>query len=41
METKHLRRMQTFEAFLRRNAQLDFPFMLKGSIVTRQYVEEP
>jgi len=41
METKNIRKIQAFEAFLRRNAQLDYPFMLKGSIVTRQYLEEP
>lgn len=29
------------EAFLRRAAELDFPFMLKGSYVTRQYLPDP
>ena len=30
-----------YEAFLRRAAQVDFPFMLKGSFVTRQYFSNP
>ena len=38
---KHSKRIQIYEAFLRRNAQFDYPFMLKGSIITRQYLEEP
>ncbi|GAB3637053.1 hypothetical protein GCM10027422_26430 [Hymenobacter arcticus] len=30
-----------YEAFIRRAAELDQPFMLKGSYVTRQYFEHP
>ena len=30
-----------YEAFIRRAAELDLPFMLKGSYVTRQYFENP
>lgn len=30
-----------YEAFIRRAAQLNFPFMLKGSFVTRQYFPNP
>src|SRR5687767_5705880 len=30
-----------YEAFIRRAAALDLPFMLKGSYVTRQYFSDP
>ncbi|MBD2769467.1 nucleotidyl transferase AbiEii/AbiGii toxin family protein [Hymenobacter sp. BT664] len=33
--------MRAYEAFIRRAAALDFPFMLKGSYVTRQYFAQP
>lgn len=36
-----LSEMLTYEAFLRRAAELDMPFMLKGSYVTRQYFANP
>ncbi len=29
------------EAFLRRASEVDYPFMLKGSILTRQYLDDP
>lgn len=29
------------EAFIRRSAQVDAPFMLKGSLITRQYMAQP
>jgi hypothetical protein len=34
-------RINVYEGFLRRAATLDFPFMLKGSYVTRQYFPNP
>lgn len=33
--------MLAYEAFIRRAAELDLPFMLKGSYVTRQYFQDP
>jgi hypothetical protein len=33
--------MLAYEAFIRRAAELDLPFMLKGSYVTRQYFKDP
>jgi hypothetical protein len=33
--------MLAYEAFIRRAAELDMPFMLKGSYVTRQYFQNP
>ncbi len=33
--------MKAYEAFIRRASIIDFPFMLKGSYVTRQYFENP
>ncbi len=33
--------MMANEAFIRRASQIDLPFMLKGSYVTRQYFENP
>jgi hypothetical protein len=42
METDfHTTQMLAHEAFIRRAATLDAPFMLKGSYVTRQYFENP
>jgi hypothetical protein len=42
METDVYRiKMLAHEAFIRRAAALDAPFMLKGSYVTRQYFENP
>jgi hypothetical protein len=42
METDVYRiKMLAHEAFIRRTATLDAPFMLKGSYVTRQYFENP
>jgi len=33
--------MLAYEAFIRRAAEIDMPFMLKGSYVTRQYFDNP
>src|SRR4028118_2026916 len=33
--------MLAYEAFLRRASEVDLPFMLKGSYVTRQYFADP
>ena len=33
--------MLAYEAFIRRAAELNLPFMLKGSYVTRQYFQNP
>jgi hypothetical protein len=33
--------MIAYEAFIRRASQLDMPFILKGSYVTRQYFDDP
>jgi hypothetical protein len=41
MSEYDLLQMLTYEAFLRRAAELDMPFMLKGSYVTRQYFANP
>jgi len=42
LDNPYLRRQAlVYEAFIRRAAQLDQPFMLKGSYVTRQYFEHP
>ncbi|RTQ46501.1 hypothetical protein EJV47_21340 [Hymenobacter gummosus] len=35
------REIIVYEAFLRRAAQLELPFLLKGSYVTRQYFDDP
>lgn len=35
------REMTAYEAFIRRASELNLPFMLKGSYVTRQYFKEP
>ena len=39
-ETQQLR-LIAFEGFIRRAAEVEAPFMLKGSLITRQYYEEP
>jgi hypothetical protein len=39
-EEEHLQ-MRAHEAFIRRAAEIDFPFMLKGSYITRQYMANP
>lgn len=39
-EEKYLE-IAAYEAFIRRASQLNFPFMLKGSFVTRQYFPNP
>ncbi len=36
----HTIQLISIEAFLRRASQLDMPFMVKGSIVTRQFLED-
>jgi len=36
-----LKEMLAYEAFIRRAALLDMPFMLKGSYITRQYFQNP
>jgi len=36
-----LTEMLAYEAFIRRAAEIDMPFMLKGSYVTRQYFNDP
>ncbi len=41
IENYILQRMLAHEGFLRRAAALDLPFMLKGSYVTRQYMDNP
>ena len=42
LDNPYLRRVAlAYEAFIRRAAELDQPFMLKGSYVTRQYFEHP
>jgi hypothetical protein len=41
MSPLQISEMLTYEAFLRRAAELDMPFMLKGSYVTRQYFANP
>jgi len=33
--------MLAYEAFIRRASKINFPFMLKGSYVTRQYFQDP
>jgi len=38
---ENYRRLPVFEAFLRRAATLDAPFMVKGSLILRQYFIEP
>ncbi|HAA13885.1 MAG TPA: hypothetical protein DCE41_20220 [Cytophagales bacterium] len=37
----HAQEIRAEEAFLRRAAQVEGPYMLKGSFVTRQYFEQP
>lgn len=41
LSNEKLTEMVAYEAFLRRAAALDFPFMLKGSYITRQYFADP
>ncbi|MGL4597711.1 MAG: nucleotidyl transferase AbiEii/AbiGii toxin family protein [Bacteroidia bacterium] len=43
MERKEYKRleMKAYEAFIRRASQINLPFMLKGSYVTRQYFSNP
>ncbi|MDB5283370.1 MAG: hypothetical protein JWO06_2445 [Bacteroidota bacterium] len=40
-EQERYNSLLAFEGFLRRAAEHDFPFMLKGSLLTRQYLPEP
>lgn len=37
----HYLELLLYEGFLRRSAQVDAPFMLKGSMVSRQYLDDP
>jgi hypothetical protein len=41
IEEYKLAQMLAYEAFIRRAAEVNMPFMLKGSFVTRQYFENP
>lgn len=41
MQEGKVKEMLAYEAFLRRAAMVDMPFMLKGSYVTRQYFPKP
>lgn len=41
LSNEKLLEIVAYEAFLRRAAELDFPVMLKGSYITRQYFADP